>query len=298
MSVRVDSDQCTGCGSCLSHCPLGLLELSSGDDVNARGVRHIVLNNPTACRECGSCELMCTAAALHISGARNGYDLIDREHIPPHSGCCLGSLAKALADAIAELDIVDDVVLFKKKASDVNLLVESYDYLDERFFEDGLRYKREHPEKLVVIICSSSKIHTVANNEERLRALADEQITFINTLNWFESDPGISTLTCGGSRILEELAERESGAPSFAARTSVRDAAGMKRLKDNLTTALTCQMRGLPYSVVEMVFPCFYRLAGRPQTLMPSERIAEINCWFDQHVLPDYSAEILKEVTG
>lgn len=294
MKIGIERDQCTGCGNCLTYCPRGVLSLSDGEERNARGVHYIRMAAPEACIGCGRCEQACTAAALRLPQKQNGYDLLDRQHIPPHSGCYLGSLAKALADAIRELGVEDRVVLFKKKAADVNLLVESHDYTTEEFYADGLAYKKAHPDKLVVIICSSSKIHSTAANEARFRALTDETVTLINTLNYFESDPAITTLTAGGSHIAEEMAQHS--AASFVARSSVRSTEELTRLKQYLRQGLQNQMEGRTFSLIEMTFPCFYRLAGRPQTLMPCEALAPINQWFDRNVKPLYPEGVLKEV--
>ncbi len=291
MSVTIDKNQCMGCGNCLVHCPKNLLKLS--DDVNQRNVHYVMLTHPEKCIECGSCELMCTAAALHIEGKDNGYALLDKEHIPPHSGCYLGSLAKALADVICEMHLEDRVVLFKKKASDVNMHVESHDYTDDDFYQDGLNYKKEHPDKVVIIISSSSKIVSTGKNEERYRNLKDEKVTIINTLNYFESDPEITRVTCGGSHILEEIAQNSHA--SFVARSSVRSIQEIQMLKKYLKIALTNQLEDKPFSIVEMTFPCFYRLSGRPQILMSSDKIQHINKWFDQNVKPDYQEKIYKE---
>lgn len=294
MSIQIEKDQCTGCGNCLAYCLRGLLQLSAAADCNARGVRYAQLTDAAQCVGCGLCEQACTAAAMHLPGRQNGYALLDKQHIPPHSGCYLGSLAKALADAICELGVQARVVLFKKKAADVNLLVESHDYTTEDFYADGLAYKKAHPEKLVVIICSSSKVHSTALNESRFKALTDESITFINTLNWFESDPTITTLTGGESHIAEYMSQHS--AASFVARSSVRNTTELMQLRQYVRRGLQNQMEGKPFSLIEMTFPCFYRLSGRPQTLMPYEALTPVNQWFDRNVKPLYPEGVLKEV--
>ena len=294
MSIQIEKDQCTGCGNCLAYCLRGLLQLSAAADCNARGVRYAQLTDAARCVGCGLCEQACTAAAMHLPGRQNGYALLDKQHIPPHSGCYLGSLAKALADAICELGVQARVVLFKKKAADVNLLVESHDYTTEDFYADGLAYKTAHPEKLVVIICSSSKVHSTALNESRFKALTDESITFINTLNWFESDPTITTLTGGESHIAEYMSQHS--AASFVARSSVRNTTELIQLRQYVRRGLQNQMEGKPFSLIEMTFPCFYRLSGRPQTLMPYEALTPVNQWFDRNVKPLYPEGVLKEV--
>lgn len=291
MKQMIDQNQCTGCGNCISFCPKQLLSLSESGNLNERGVRYIQINDKEACIQCGRCELMCTAGAIQIEKyANNGYELINKKLIPPHAGCYLGSLSKALADCIAKLNIQKDVVIFKKSAADVNLNVETYDYQDEQFYEDGLAYKRANPHKLVILICSSSKSHTTAVNEERFRALSTENVTLINTLNWFEIDEEFN-LKCGGSRILEEVSKQ--GNASFVARGSVRSPQDMMNLERYLEQAIQNQIDKKAYSIVEIVFPCFYRLANRPQVLMPYEEINVLNKWFDKTVASAYGEGIL-----
>lgn len=294
MKQMIDQNQCTGCGNCVSFCPKQLLVLSESDNLNERGVRYIQIINEEACIHCGQCELMCTAGALRVdklSGV-NGYDLINKAAIPPHAGCYLGSLTKALADCIVKLNVQQDIVIFKKQAADVNLNVETYDYQDEQFFEDGLAYKKEHPDKLVLIICSSSKSHTTALNEERFKALSKEEVTLINTLNWFEIDTEFN-LKCGGSHILEEVSQL--GKASFVARGSVRSPRQMQQLESYLKQAIQNQIDKRTFSLIEIVFPCFYRLANRPQALMPFEEIRTFNTWFDDVVITSYEEGILHE---
>ena len=69
--------------------------------------------------------------------------------------------------------VQEQVVIFKKKAADVNLNCELHDYADEQFYQDGLAYKRAHPEKLVILICSSSKAPSTALNQQRFQRAAE-----------------------------------------------------------------------------------------------------------------------------
>lgn len=293
MKTILYKNQCTGCGNCLRFCPKQILKLSDQNDLNEKSLPYIQFENEEACMHCGACELMCTAGAIKVeSKKQNGYTLIDKEAIPPHSGCYLGSLAKALSDVIVELKIQDKVVIFKKKASDVNLHVESHDYTDENFYLDGLNYKEENPDKIVIIICSSSKVHTTSLNEERYRLLKSEEVTIINTLNWFEANEEITTLSRGGSHILEEIG-KESDA-SFVARGSVGTPKEMLQFENYLKQAIQYQMDGKRFSLIELVFPCFYRLSNRPQISMPCAALQNINEWFEKFVKPQYPEGIYK----
>lgn len=292
MSAVIDKDQCTGCGNCVSHCPKRILTLSGQGEENKRNVSYIRMTEPEGCVDCGICELMCTAGAIRVPENRlvSGYQLIDKKEIPPHAGCYLGSLTKVLADVIEKLGICEDAIIFKKKASDVNLLVETHDYGDEQYYEDGMKYKAEHPDKMVVLICSSSKAHSTALNVERYASLREEKVTIINTLNWFEAEDGYRGLKTGGCHFIEEVAEM--GNASFVARGGVRDPEQIRMLEAYLEKALKNQLEGKNFSIVEMLFPCFYRVAGRPQTLMPYEEISRVNRWFDTCVSADYENKI------
>lgn len=59
-------------------------------------------------------------------------------------------------------------------------------------------------------------------------------------------------------------------------------------LENDLKQALQNQLEDKKCAMVEIVFPCFYRLAQRPQQLMPCAEIKRINDWFTVSVEPDY----------
>lgn len=292
MKAVIDNEQCMGCGNCIPYCPRHLLTLA--ETPNARGVYPVRSVDPSQCIGCGICEQMCTAAAIRTGPAgTGGYALIDRKNIPPHTGCYLGSLTKALADAICALHMEKEIVIFKKEASDINLLVETHDYLDEAYFEDGLRYKKEHPKRMVLIVCPSSKQPSTRRNEERLRQLKDTTVTLLHTSDWFESDGFDQKPRCGGTHVLEEL--KQNPEVVFAARGMATTPAQIRRLQSYIEQALRYQRAGRGFGIVEMVFPCFYRLSDRPQTLMPAAAVNGIRRWFEQQVLPDYEEGILTD---
>ena len=85
-------------------------------------------------------------------------------------------------------------------------------------------------------------------------------------------------------------------AASFVARSSVRNTTELMQLRQYVRRGLQNQMEGKPFSLIEMTFPCFYRLSGRPQTLMPYEALTPVNQWFDRNVKPLYPEGVLKEV--
>lgn len=294
MSAWIEKDQCTGCGNCIAACPKQIIALTEAGEYNQRGVRYAALTDASACVECGQCELMCTAAAVRVpKPGCSGYVLLQKQGVPPHAGCYLGTLAKVLADVIVELGIERDVAIFVKKDSNINLKVETHSYENNDFYTDGLAYKKEHPEKLVILICASSKVKSTALNVERYAALENENVTIINTLNWFETTASLEELTAGGCHNLEELTRQ--GKASFLARAGVHTPAEVLELKRYIKKAVRNQMEKKSFSIVEMLFPCFYRVGGRPQALMPYEQIGQINRWFDSYVAPDYEYKVYLE---
>lgn len=292
MAAKIEIDQCMGCGICLDICPKNLLKLTSGEVRNSRGVHYAELSSQNACIDCGTCELMCTSGAIRVErfADTSGYDLIKKEKVPPHAGCYLGTLSKVLADEILRLGIQQDTVIFEKTGSNIYLEVETHAYEGNEFYEDGLRYKQEHPEKIVILICGSSKAGSTAQNVKWLEALKQEKVTIIKTLNWFEPNETMDALKAGGCHHLEELARQ--GNASLLARAGVRTPAETIELRRLIGKALKNQMESKPFSVVEMLFPCFYRVGNRPKSLMSYEEIKRINAWFDACVAPDYEYKV------
>ena len=53
----IDESKCTGCGACVSACPMGVLELSEGKAKVAK---------PEACVGCRACEAACPSGAIKV----------------------------------------------------------------------------------------------------------------------------------------------------------------------------------------------------------------------------------------
>ncbi|RLG84081.1 MAG: ferredoxin [Thermoprotei archaeon] len=53
----INKDACTGCGTCVSVCPQGVLELKDGK-------AEVV--NPDNCTGCRTCEATCPSAAITV----------------------------------------------------------------------------------------------------------------------------------------------------------------------------------------------------------------------------------------
>jgi len=62
VNVKVDLDKCTGCGTCVSTCPVGVYELKKeGDKEKSDPV------NQDQCIVCRACEVSCPESAITVT---------------------------------------------------------------------------------------------------------------------------------------------------------------------------------------------------------------------------------------
>ena len=57
VTLRVDSDKCTGCGMCLEVCPHGVLAINE---------KRVLIRTRDACMECGACSINCPVGAVFV----------------------------------------------------------------------------------------------------------------------------------------------------------------------------------------------------------------------------------------
>lgn len=60
--VTVDSEKCTGCGTCVSTCPVGVFELKK-----TGAAEKSVPINKDQCITCRACEAQCPESAITIT---------------------------------------------------------------------------------------------------------------------------------------------------------------------------------------------------------------------------------------
>ena len=61
VSVKVDGEECTGCGTCIDTCPVGVFELQEKEGK--------ILSVPILeeeCIVCRACEVQCTEEAIEV----------------------------------------------------------------------------------------------------------------------------------------------------------------------------------------------------------------------------------------
>lgn len=60
-----------------------------------------------------------------------------------------------------------------------------------------------------------------------------------------------------------------------------------------LAEALRCQDEGKPFSLVQVLYPCFYRLLGKPQRPPAAEELDRVRAWFAAYVAPSRTMGVL-----
>lgn len=289
MKPTIDIHYCDGCGNCFHNCPRNMFSLST--ELNEKGTHFAKIDFLKECIHCKQCELVCTKGAIHFSDKYEG--VIDRDHPAPHVGCYLGSIANGYGLALKEMGLLDQAVVFKKRAAEANVLCETHDYEDNSYFKDALAYKKEHPDKLVILVCSLSKPNTYAEIEALYKELDEEDhVTIIQTLNLFQHSGEYKDVKEGG-HLLEDMIAQDK--ISYGARSGVRNAKEINQFKQYMKEAFAHQLNNEKASIVEVIFPCFYRLDGRPQTPMLFDRTKIIREWYDEFVVPNYPVKEFKK---
>ena len=64
VKIVVDRDKCTGCGTCVDICPVGVFELDEEDKSNPV--------NADECIECLACETECPSEAIQVITEEEG----------------------------------------------------------------------------------------------------------------------------------------------------------------------------------------------------------------------------------
>jgi NAD-dependent dihydropyrimidine dehydrogenase PreA subunit len=88
VTLKLDPDQCTGCGRCLEVCPHEVFTLSN---------RRAVIRDRDACMECGACARNCAFGALSVKSGVGCASAIIFGAISSSEPTCGSNLSSASA---------------------------------------------------------------------------------------------------------------------------------------------------------------------------------------------------------
>jgi NAD-dependent dihydropyrimidine dehydrogenase PreA subunit len=57
VKIIVDNEKCTGCGTCVETCPVGVFEIEDKKSVPVK---------PEECLVCRACEVQCSESAIQV----------------------------------------------------------------------------------------------------------------------------------------------------------------------------------------------------------------------------------------
>ncbi len=63
--IIIEVDRCKGCGLCIQHCPVHILELDL-TTTNAKGYTPLIVNDPDKCIACSFCAMMCPDSVITV----------------------------------------------------------------------------------------------------------------------------------------------------------------------------------------------------------------------------------------
>ena len=285
MERHFDSDFCSGCGNCVRFCPKGILEL------NKKRTK-IMMSDPESCIFCRSCETMCTRGAFWFSEdgtMPEDIRIMGREKLPDHAGCQFGIMAHMLARAVINTGLKERVKLFCSDKAEAQLDVDLEGVEAPYFVEAAVKYKEEHPERIVIIFYSDPKQQPHEDAKRLFPKLQGHNITLIHCLGYFEQTDRYQGVNFPSEHLAEQLET------AYAARGNMTSVAMTLKTEYMIEEALRCQAEGTGLSVVEIIFPCFFRLENRPEEPVCYETRNIIHEWFGKYVVPEFSPGNLKD---
>ena len=223
-------------------------------------------------------------------------------------GCNHGIAHRLVGETIEELGLEDNVI----GVAPVGCSVFAYDYFNCDMFEHGCApavatgIKRVHPNTCVFTYQGDGDLASIGTAEIVHCAARGEKITtiFINNGIYGMTGgqmapttlPGMKATTCQSGRdvkvngnpirVCELLATLDG--PVYIERVSVDSAPNVIKAKKAIKKALECQMKGLGYSLIEVVSSCPTNWGMTPVKAMEFVR---------EKMIPYYPLGVYKDLT-
>ena len=223
--------------------------------------------------------------------------------MPTHycPGCTHGTAQRLIAEVLDEMNLTDNTI----GVAPVGCAVFAYNYFATDFVEAAhgrapamaTGIKRVLPDRIVFTYQGDGDLASIGTGEIIHAAARGENITviFINNANFGMTGgqmapttlPGQKTTSSPNGRDVElqgypirmaEMLATLDGA-GYIARRSLHDPTNIRRAKKAIRTAFEAQVRGLGFSLVELLSTC-----PSNWNLTPVESLT----WLEEHMLPYY----------
>lgn len=216
-------------------------------------------------------------------------------------GCTHGIAHRLVAETIDEMGLIDNTI----GVASVGCSVFTYNYFDFDFLEAphgrapamATGVKRVRPDRVVFTYQGDGDMISIGTGEIVAAAGRGENITviFINNANYGMTGgqmapttlPGMKTTSSPNGRDVEnmgypirasEMLATQEGA-SYIVRRSLHDAKNIRKAKKAIRTAFETQVRGLGFSMVELLSTCPTNWHMSP---------IESSKWLEKNMLPYY----------
>jgi Indolepyruvate ferredoxin oxidoreductase, alpha and beta subunits len=297
MKKTFDKEKCTGCGVCVINCPIKIMEVSS-TEVNKKGKATSYVIDESKCINCMICAKMCPYFAINFED--NGKNitfpkLMENVEIPFHNGCYQGLIERLVAETIEELDIAKDIIIFKPEMARFTVNVEIKALPMEKYFEEALIYKRNNPNKIVLIWYVDEEPWQHEQALKDFKNLKNSSVTIIHMLNYFsELKENPNSPNCA-----EDLCDylSKSSEATFVSRGSFKNLGSQNQTKLQITKAILNQEKNKGFSLAEITLPCHWRIEGRPTKEIVFSQVKENIEWFNKEIIKKYPLGIFKNVT-
>ena len=295
MKKNFDKENCTGCGICAMNCPIKIMYIST-TETNQKGKAVSYITDESKCINCMICSKMCPYFAINFEEDGKNITfpkLMENIEIPFHNGCYQGLIERIVAETIEELNIENDIIIFKPEMARFMVNVEIKALPMDKYFEEALKYKKENLDKIILIWYVDEEPWQHEQALKDFKNLKNTSVTILHMLNYFselKENPN-------SSNYAEDICDclSKSSETGFVSRGSFKDISTQNQAKLQIKKAILNQIRNKDFAFTELILPCHWRIEGRPTKEIVFSQVKENVEWFNKIIISKYPLGILKE---
>jgi ferredoxin len=295
MKKNFDKEKCTGCGICAMNCPIKIMNISA-TETNQKGKAVSYITDESKCINCMICSKMCPYFAINFEEDGKNITfpkLMENIEIPFHNGCYQGLIERIVAETIEELNIENDIIIFKPEMARFMVNVEIKALPMDKYFEEALKYKKENLDKIILIWYVDEEPWQHEQALKDFKNLKNTSVTILHMLNYFSEFKENPNSSNYAEDICDYLSK--SSETGFVSRGSFKDISTQNQAKLQIKKAILNQIRNKDFAFAELILPCHWRIEGRPTKEIVFSQVKENVEWFNKIIISKYPLGILKE---